>query len=254
MFKISGVVLASFLLFASSAFAAEQDPMQTVRALTEAGKVDEAYQDLLSIASSHQEDPLFYYDLGSLAFRMGRLGPAVAYLEKADHLKRHDPDIQHNLEVVRANLAQTLGPERIDPASTWSESLADHVSLEEIRGVLGLLVLILSIFWIRGYLKTHKIRVALLGPSAVIGGFCLLGVTGLYGIERFAHDRPPAIVLAKSAVRSGPGENYAELTQIDSGEKLRVLDLADRPTDWLQVRYSQEGIGWIKASDVLVVN
>src|SRR4051794_30006915 len=73
-----------------------------VQALFEAGKLEEAFQ-LLS-AQPSGNDPIYFYNLGTIAYRLGKTGAALGYFEKANRLKRHDPDIHQNLELTRSDL------------------------------------------------------------------------------------------------------------------------------------------------------
>lgn len=233
---------------------------QEARQLYQSGKYDDAFQSLNSQPSGN--DPVYFYNLGTIAYRQGHTGAALGYFEKANRLKRHDPDIYHNLEVTRSELERTLGPGKLDPASTWTETLADQVSLEEIRGVLGAILLILATFWIRTYWKNRDLKETLLRPAALIGAVALTLVGGLYWTETLASARSPAVALSRQPIRSGPGDSFVELSQVDAGTKLRLLGTASSENaapapgseEWLQVRYSPDGIGWVKAKDFLVID
>jgi len=230
---------------------------QDARQLYQSGKFDEAFQSLSSQPGGN--DPVYYYNLGTIAYRQGRTGAALGYFEKANRLKRHDPDIYHNLELARTDLEKTLGPGKLDPASSWTETLADQVSLEEIRGVLGAILLILAVFWIRTYWKNRDLKQTLLRPAALIGALALALVGGLYWTETLASSRSPAIALSRQPIRSGPGESYVELSAVDAGTKVRLLGTASSGDSqgseaWLQIRFSSDGIGWVKAKDFLVID
>ncbi len=90
-------------------------------------------------------------------------------------------------------------------------------------------------------------------PAALIGVVALALVGGLYWTETLASARSPAIALSRQPIRSGPGDRYIELAQVDAGTKLRLLGTAANDEEWLQVRYSTDGIGWVKAKDFLVI-
>jgi tetratricopeptide (TPR) repeat protein len=229
---------------------------QEARQLYQSGKYDDAFQSLSAQPSGN--DPLYFYNLGTIAYRQGRTGAALGYFEKANRLKRHDPDIYHNLELTRSELEKTLGPGKLDPASNWTENLADQVSLEEIRGVFGAIMLILAIFWIRTYWKNRDLKATLLRPAALVGAVALLLVGGLYWTETLASSRSPAVALSRQSVRSGPGDTFVELGQVDAGAKVRLLGSASSEgaaaEEWLQVRFSPDGIGWVRAKDFLVID
>jgi hypothetical protein len=220
-----------FILLALALLIADKSIADTsIQELARAGKMEQAYELLLERPERNAVDD---YNLGTLALRTGHLGASVAYLEKANYLKRHDPDFMHNLEIARASLVRTLGSEsKLDPASTWTEKLADHVSLEELRGVLGLLALAVSLLWIRVYLRVRGVRgtrdfkKCLLDPGSLTGLLTLGLVLGLYFLEREAGARPPVVLLSHVSVRSGPGNEFVQVAEIDAGVKLRMLGSA----------------------------
>ena len=121
---------------------------------------------------------------------------------------------------------------------------------------------ILVLLWLRHYLRTRRLRYTLLHPSALLATLAFAITIGIYAAERLAAEHPPAVVLARQTVRSGPGDHYIELSEVEPGVKLRVLGpsgaAADMPPGqpaelWRQVRYSQDGIGWIRASSLLLL-
>jgi tetratricopeptide (TPR) repeat protein len=200
-------------------------------------------------------DFTYFYNLGTLYTLVGKPGLAVAYLEKANRLHPHDPDIQYNLSLSRAHLSESIGPTHLDPASTWTEQLADRISLDEVRATLGLIGFIVVAFWIRAYLQTRNLRKVLAQPSGFLGllGFAI--TLSLYGIQRWASSYPPAICIESQVIRSGPGNHYLDLSHAEVGTKVRILgsSLQGNNEIWEQVRYSDDGIGWIKSSSLLLL-
>ena len=226
------------------------------------------YEEALKSFLDHPENnAAYYYNLGTLYYKLHNLGASVAYLEKSNHLKPHDPDIQFNLTLARMKLGQAIGQEKLDPSSTWTEQLADRVSLDEVRSTLGLLGLIVVLLWIRAYVKTRNLKKMIFQPAGIIGLVGLVITICMYGIQRWAEAYPPVVCLEKQAIRSGPGAHYAELAQIDGGSKLRLLGpsaqdsalntLESTPGNsqeiWRQVRYSEDGVGWVKAAGLLTL-
>jgi tetratricopeptide (TPR) repeat protein len=218
---------------------------QEAKSLYDAGKFDEA----LKAFQSHPAESAQYFH--NVYYKMGQPGQALAYLEKANHLHPHDAEIQHNLQLAQSELSHLIGAGRLDSVSSGLEAMADRVSMNEVRGTLGLLGLVVMALWLRAYLKTRNLRRTLLQPAGFIGllGFAI--TSGLYFAERLANSHPPAFAIERQVVRSGPGDQFAQLGQVDAGMKLRLLGPTDG--DWRQVRYSQDGIGWIKLSSLLLL-
>jgi tetratricopeptide (TPR) repeat protein len=239
----------------SSENSGEWSDWQQAKSLYDAGKYDEALHEF----RSHPADSAqYFHDLGTIYLKMGQPGQATAYLGKANHLRAHDPEIQRNLQIAQGALGRLLGADHLDPASSGLEVLADRVSMGEIRGALGLLGLIVAGLWLRAYWRTRSLKRTLLQPSGFVGliGFAI--TLSLYGAERLAEAHPPAYAIEHLVIRSGPGAQFAELGQLEAGVKLRMLGpeeivkVGDQQQSWKQVRYSQDGIGWIQTSSLLL--
>ena len=226
---------------------------QQTRALYDAGKVNEAYANL---RQQSENTAAYFYNLGTMAFKLDRFGESVAYLEKARSLSPHDADTQYNLRLARASLARGLGTDKLDPASSWLESIAEHISLDEVRAALGLLTFFLLLLWTKAYSKTRNLRRTVTEPAGVISLAGLLICAGMYVAQRVAESHPPAVALDRETVRSGPGDRFTELSRLEPGIKVRLL--GTRATDssatgelWVQIRYSPEAIGWVRNKVIL---
>lgn len=246
-----GLWLLCFL--GNPGMSAESPGWEQVNALARVGNWQEAIQVLEAHPNDRGENPSYFYSFGTLHYQAGHFGLARAYLEKANRLLPHNTTIQHNLRLARKATSKIIGSERLDPASSWLESIADQIPLDELRGTLGLLALILTLIWTRVYWKSHSLRQTFFQPS---GFFCALGflvTVSLYGICRAAEQTPPLICLERQMVRSGPGDHYLEIHPVEVGTKLRLLDTSSL---WYQVRFSRDsagGVGWVRASSVLVL-
>ncbi len=243
---------------ATTGFAA--DPWQVMKEQYSAGK----YESAISLLQEHPEETSnYYYNLGTLFLRTEKMGKAMAYLEKANRLKPYDPAIQQNLYVAREHLSRTQGAETIDAASNAIEKVADRISLNELRGILGMVGLCLVLMWLRGYLKTRSIQRTFLTLSGFVASLGMLITLSLYGAQRITESHPAAVCLDPTAIRSGPADTFLELSKIDAGTKVRALGpTATAPNStnpsapeelWRQIKFSEDGIGWVRASNILLL-
>lgn len=229
---------------------------QEAKSFYDSGRWSDAAAQLL--AHPRPNDSSYFYNLGSTYLKIGNLGLALAYLEKANRLRPHHPDIQNNLGLARQAFSEKVGSDKLDPASSWIEQLADQVSFDEVRGTLGFSLLALVLIWIRNYSKTRRIKGALSHPAAYLG-MAALGITlGLYGIRLWANYHPSGILLGHQTVRSGPGDHFEQLAELEVGSKVRILGPVSSQTDephedWNQIRFSKEQIGWVRSKDLLVL-
>lgn len=231
------------------------------------------YQNALQVLQAEPNDSaIYYYNLGTIYARLDRPGLGLAYLEKAKRLNPSDPDIQYNLSWVQSKLSQLIGEDRLDPTSSSIEQSIEIFQYPKIQFTLSIFTLIFGILWIRVYLSKRNLKQAIREPLGTLSllGMTLIGI--VLGMCRWSNSQPIAVCIEKTAIRSGPGNHFIELSRADEGTKLRLLGpevqahaettpsspstAQSSPKElelWRQVRYSQEGVGWIRASGLLVL-
>lgn len=193
-----------------------------------------------------------FYNLGTLALSLQKPGEALAYLERAKALDPFDADTAQNLKIARDQTALALGSAlKLDPASHWSESLADRVSLEEIRGVLGAIGLLTVFFWFRSYRKHRRFLRVFWEAPGLLGLSAAILTLGLYICDRRAEAYPPAIALERVTLRSGPGDGYLAMGTLEPGVRVRIED-QNPNAGWIQVRYGPDQVAWVTTGSLLL--
>lgn len=224
---------------------ARGDDAADLRTLFESNRWEEALALLQKNSPPPADSPesaTYWYHLGTVHLRLNRLGPAVAYLEKAHALAPSQGDISQNLSVAQTGLARSIGQNKLDPTSNGIDLLADGIRIPEASAALALIGLaLLAAGW---RLKSPV--------SLGIGGLCIIAIPAL---AYWAQLRPAAIPFERVVVRSGPGEKFIEMSQIDAGTKIRLrgptaADSGGRK--WRQIRYGEDGqVGWVTESSLV---
>lgn len=203
-------------------------------------------------------DANYFYNLGILYGKMGNPGLATAYLEKANKLKPYDPDFTQNLILARNELKEKLIKKdstlQLDNTSTPIELFADKINHDELLGVIGLLTLAASLFWMRAYWKTRNIKKALLKPAGWVGTFGLVLTYALYGVYRVGTMNPPSVSINPQSIRSGPGTVYPEIGSLEVGIKIRMVGApvtVHQDEIWQKIKYKGEQMGWVPLSSLL---
>jgi tetratricopeptide (TPR) repeat protein len=203
-------------------------------------------------------DADYFFNLGILHGKMGQHGLAVAYLEKSNHDKPHDPEIQKNLQFARDSLSQHLASLNvevsIDPASNRLERFSDRIDGDEILGMIGMVMVLVSLLWMRAYLKTRNIIKTLLKPSGWFGVLAVVLVFAFYGLYRSGGSNPPAVVINREVLRSGPAITYPEISPIEVGIKVRLVGSPATVNEnelWQKVRYKNNLSAWLPFSSLL---
>ncbi len=200
-------------------------------------------------------DASYFYNLGALHAKQGKWGQARAYLLKSGRLSPHHPQVISALQTAESQWSSVTG-KSLDPASTSLEKFSDRLSYDEALGTIGLLIFFVALMWSRSYLKTRHLIKTFLRPAGWVGSFMLISALGLYGVFSYGNQNPPAIVLEKSLMRSGPGSEFPEIGELPAGSKVR-MDGAPLKKDefevWQKVRFDQDASAWIPLSQILVL-
>jgi hypothetical protein len=252
-------ILLTLLFFTTSAHANSNSwgSWQEVEALRQSGQSAQA----LELLGAHpSDDPAYDYNIGTLYLDLGENGKAVAFLDRANHRLPRKESIQHNLRLARERLQQALGEGRLDPASSTIESLLDQVPRDEIRGVIGLLLLLLVAFAFRNYRKNRSLIRVFKDPACGLTEIALAITVSIWLADSFALRFPPAFTLASTTIRSGPGSEFSELSRLVPGVKLRLTGTRSNAQNsesgpvWVQVRFSPDHLGWVEDSALLKWN
>lgn len=258
--KFSSLFCSFFLAFAAASHcwsaSSELPGWIAAREHFSAGRFEEA---LLALQKSPSDDFSYFYNLGTIYFKMGRSGLAVAYLEKANRLQSHDFEVVHNLELARKKLILEMGsPQAIDPASYWMERLTDNINADELRGLFGLTSLLFGLLFFRSYWKTRSLSGTFKQPVSWICITALATVFIIFISFKVAENHPPAIFIDSVTYKSGPGDSYLDLGESAPGVKVRVLG-STAPSGssgapiWYQVRYKQNSIAWVPEGSLLLL-
>ncbi len=244
-----------FLLIALTWAPASAADTPSFESLATVGNLNE---EIAAARESAPQDATYFYNLGTLLLRSGQIGPSVAYLEKARGLNPIDPAISKNLDAGRASLGQVLGEGRLDPASNLLERWSDRTPLKVIQGLLGLLLAI----WAWFLARRHSTRDSRKGFGLAWGQAFYPGLILFLLISALRAGwwvESAAMVLEPQVIRSGPGNQFMDLGRAEAGVKLRASGdtrfegESGKSLSWSQVRYSSDGIGWVKTSALLLL-
>lgn len=209
------------------------------------------FSSLLLTAANAQElrSATDYYKAANDLFKLGRLGQAFAYYEKADALAPGNRDVEHNMAVTLKQLQQSsANPER---HSFWVNRV---IPISKRFGaiayfMLGLSALVFAWCAQRAKSKT-RLRDAIKEPSFIAGGFFFVVCAGLATMISIAQQANLGVVVADvGAVRSGPSEKFTELTKLVAGSNFVLTE--EKKPGWRQIEFSSGNLGWIEEKSIL---
>lgn len=247
--SLGGPWLALFLCLLTTPLGA-QDRSQSADARSLFRQANEQYQKqnypearnlYLQIVQQGIRSPEVYYNLANTAARLGRVGEAVLYYEKARDLAPRDLDIQANLQRV-APPGNDPKPFVLAVPFHW---LLHHYSVSEWMGSFLFLFLLSGVFG--AVILARKLPAGLNPPARAVFAVAALVtvIIGLFAGIRFYQARQPRVVTMQPevVVHSGPSDNYSQIAAVPEGTKLRRLEFSDDP-QWARVELPSGQIGY----------
>ena len=188
-----------------------------------------------------------YYNVGNAYFKLGELGPAILYYERARRLMPADDDLAANLELARSLTTDAVTPLpefwlfRIvgwwvnllpRPALLWFAALA------YLAAMTGLIVTILR----------PATPVAALGKRVAVVSAAttlLLGINLVVRELSFGAAEEAVVMSAEATVQSAPSEDVAlQIFTVHEGTKVRIDRRSD---DWAEIVLEDGKVGWTRA-------
>jgi hypothetical protein len=212
---------------------------------------------------SSSQNGAYYYNLGTLNYRLGKIGLAYAYLEKARILDPSDADVHWNWSQAQSSLIRLLGESsKLDPATSEGLAIVESLPWWWFYYVFGVLSFGSTLLWANEYRKHREPKHAFTSPFGRLSLSALLCIFLFIGLEWYCKTTPVGICIQADWIRSGPGESYETLAKVETGVKLRFFETSslskksaegkgEQSNVWRQVRYSATEIGWIRESSLL---
>lgn len=210
-----------------------------------------AYQDALAayeqaLANGYTSGAL-YYNMGNAYYRLDERGQAIRYYEKARRLIPDDPQLLHNLEIVRS---QINAPFSTLPTPFWVTWWKRYVVRTGAMAFFigGLLFYVLAAallghrIWTRTRNAWHR---RALSASLILGLLLLITAFGA-SLDRLL-DRQAVVIADQTALRQAPQDDATSDLDIHEGV---LLDVLDQQGGWLEVRLPNGVSGWILADAV----
>ena len=258
------LTLCVFLIFSLSAGIAGTDienrELQFKQAVEQYGSKN--FRSALEIFQVlyHSGDSSFelLFNMGNCHYRLGDIGNAALYWEKAALLKPGNEDLQHNLRLLELKMQDKVVLPEGFFLFEWYWQLRALIATQTVIWITGFLLLLTVIlltvptaFWI-----SQDVKVRLRKYSRIPLRFSLL-LTVIFAIAaadnyRYNETQQRAIVLPREIkVNAEPRERASVLFLLHAGSKVRILSEAD---SWYQISYYDDKVGWVKAEHLGRIN
>lgn len=191
-----------------------------------------------------------YYNLGNTYFKLGEIGYAVLYYEKALSLKPFDRDIRENLEYAKRSIKERILPLYIESFSRYPRIVYSYIKAKNIVYIetffftflIAISLLYLFSPYKRNTLKKYLILSVLL--------FLIFAATA-FSYRYYEKQHPKGIVVEKEIeVLSAPIAESDVLFVIHEGTKTKLLETRG---EWLRITLADGREGWIFRQSIVFI-
>lgn len=236
-----------------------QDLVKQANSEYEKDHYDKAIELYEKAAAQYGTSSDLYYNIANSYYRMGNLGDAILYYEKALKFDPDNEEARNNLEFVNDKANVRLD----DGASFFTDKFTNWVlgrssnSWAVISAVFFLIFIVALLAYI--FMDNVMIRkIGFFGGGAVL---VLMVITLIFTFMAKSHtaENKYAIVVVPSSTLSTsprqPKDKTEEAFLLNEGFKVEVLDSVKNgegksAVKWLDVRTADSHRAWIKADDV----
>lgn len=246
---MKNIALIIFVLLVCN-FASAQSSDEMIKQAANAYKNEEyekAVRIYKQILDKNIESPELYYNLGNSYYRLGKLGYAVLYFEKALKLDPDDEDTKYNLMISQARTIDKIQPLPQLWIWEWWDSVAASFSIYGWSAVV-ILFYILFLAAIGFYLITGNFRLRKISFYAGVLLIPVLILVSLMMISKINKETSVDYgVLTESiyTVKVTPGETANDAFVLHEGVKFSLGKSLD---NWTEIKLADGKVGWIPES------
>ena len=241
------------LIFLSSLAKADSNSiMQTANEYYKNNRYQLAIEEYNKLLLDGFAGTSLYYNLGNAHYRLGKVGYAILYYEKAFKLSPNDEDVTHNLALAKLNLkdkVDTLPPFFI--FNLWEGILAAFSVTGWTIIVYIIFILVLIVFVV--YFFSRSVTEQRISFFTGIGLTVILLLTIsllIVKMNKEFNTKDGVIIETSVIVKSSPDYSSKDSFQIHEGLKVRIEDNVD---DWVKIRLDDGKIGWITEKSLGII-
>lgn len=241
-------------VYTSAVFASTEvnSLMQSANELYKNNQYQAAIDEYNKLIKQDYEGASLYYNLGNAHYRLGKVGFAILYYEKALRLSPGDEDAKHNLAIARLNIKDKV--DELPPFFIFNiwEGLLASVSVSGWT-IIIYTVFILLLLTVIAYFFSRSVMQQRISFFVGVGFLALL----FFSISLLAvkmnkefNIKDGIIVENMVAVKSSPDNSSKDEFVVHEGLKVRLEDKVD---DWYKIRLADGKIGWIMEKSLGII-
>lgn len=196
--------------------------------------------------------PALYFNLGNTYYKLGQIGRAVLYYERALRLAPRDDDVLANLAIANQATVDKITPPPEFALATWLRSALYLLPISALGRIIAVLYLSLGGFVVLLIVKRRsRLNSALKRASLVALTLLLITATLFLAQWQDSRNRVAAIVLAEQLpAMDAPGNGATEVFSIHEGTKVSIEQSSD---GWAEIVLPDGKIGWVSLEGVEII-
>ena len=208
----------------------------------------EALSDYRSLLQEGVASSELYYNIGNAEYKMGNIGKAILYYEKAKLLAPNNKSITTNLNIAREKVdSDILEIPDFLPLRLWrgmAKTLSPGIWILVQILMGGVLLYGIFLFYNRSdkSLKLKSIGIAVIGLLLLLVSYAA-GKTA----HNLLHLHDKGIVIGATTMYSAPDSRSEEIEPLADGVKVNIIDSID---NWYQIELMNKNSGWIEMKTV----
>jgi tetratricopeptide (TPR) repeat protein len=238
-------------------------------ALYEKGDYEQAIVTYQGVVEDGVRNPSLYYDLGNAYYKVGAIGRAVLYYERARRMSPRDADIAENLSLTRSLLRDRQFVDEMGWLRRTVRWPQDNLNTHETFVLASFWYAVLTLALLGLIFRESRLvsgvysKLSMVSPGRLFGlsmaqdfvlAICttllLFGLTAASAQSKYRAEtvRPRGVVVSEEvAVYGGPSDDSTLQFKIHEGTQVKI-DAARH--GWMQVHLPGGLSGWIRSGAV----
>lgn len=248
--KVYLVCLLLFMATGTKANASDIDLWNKANALYARKNFDSAAIIYQSLLNSNTENATLHYNAGNAYYRLNKIGYAIFHYEKAAHLEPGNKNIDDNLALAKAKVADNM--EQGSPIFfvAWWNALKHTVGMNgwAVLTILTFLVLLALIYFSR--VKKDDFANAGRWIALSVVCFMLCGIMSWVAYDEHAHPDTAVVLTTNAVFLQTPQASGKVIGSLPEG---LVIELLEKQTSYYKVALQNGKTGWIAVENLGVI-
>jgi len=216
------------------------------------GEYQETIKIFQSIVEKGYQGKSLYYNLGNAYFRIGKIGLAILYFEKAKKISPSDEDVNYNLAFANSKIADKIETlPKFFIFDWWENALAlFSISRWTYAAYLFYLFILGAVgyYYFAGSLKGQRIAFY----TGIISTFFLVLTIVLLAVNlnRELNYKFGIVVDPVVVVKFSPDQNSKDAFIVHEGLKVQAEDNVNA---WIKIKLIDGKVGWLKNNYLKII-